>query len=225
VWVVLGLLAAHPAWGVIALALLLDTVAETRARAPNIADLVELVWTGPESLGVSNRDTAVVVRELFGTATNEVLVAGFAVYQGREVFRRLAERMEELPALRVRLYLDVGRPHGDVTASSDLVWRFLSRFRTTEWPGEKLPELYYDPRSLDENQEKRSSLHAKCVVVDRRIAFVTSANFTEAAHSRNIEVGALIRSPVFAQELANHFDSLAAAAALCPFPASGSKVV
>src|SRR5262249_30313463 len=149
-----------------------------------------------------------------GTATNEVLVAGFAVYQGREVFRRLAERMGEVPALRVRLYLDVRRQHGDVTASSELVWRFLNRFRTTEWPGEKLPELYYDPRSLDESQEKRSSLHAKCIVIDRRVAFVTSANFTEAAQSRNIEVGALIRSPVFALSLANHFEALAATLAL-----------
>lgn len=196
----------------------LDTIAQTRASHPSAADLIELVWTGPEADGVTNRDTGVVVRELFGSAQSEVIVAGFAVYQGKEVFRRLAERMKEVPSLHVRLFLDVRRPHGDTTVASELVWKFLTRFRTTDWPGDKLPELYYDPRSLDGSQEKRSSLHAKCVVIDRRVAFVTSANFTEAAQTRNIEVGVLIRSPAFAQDLGNHFEALAATGTLTPFP-------
>src|SRR4051812_33094805 len=60
------------------LALLAETMVRTRAHAPEPADLVDLVWTGPETLGVTNRDTGVVVRELFGAAALEVLVAGFA---------------------------------------------------------------------------------------------------------------------------------------------------
>ena len=87
-----------------------------------------------------------------------------------------------------------------------------------EWPGEKLPELFYDPRSLDLETVKRSSLHAKCIVVDRRTAFVTSANFTEAAQTRNIEVGALIRCDRFAARLAAHFDTLAEAGLLRQVP-------
>ena len=199
-------------------ATLIDAVGRARSDHPKESDLVELVWSGPEGHGVTNRDTGVVVRELFGSATTEVLVAGFAVYQGRDVFRRLAERMTEVPGLRVRLYLDVRRPYGDATPASELAWKFATRFRTEEWPGETLPELYYDPRSLDENQDKRSSLHAKCVVVDRRVALVTSANFTEAAQSRNIEVGSLIRSATFAQELARHFETLATQKLLQPVP-------
>ena len=81
---------------------------------------------------------------------------------------------------------------------------------------ERLPELYYDPRSLDLEAVKRSSLHAKCIVVDRRVALVTSANFTEAAQERNIEVGVLIRSRAFAEQLAEHFEVLAAQGALLP---------
>lgn len=56
---------------------------------------------------------------------------------------------------------------------------------------------------------KRASLHAKCVVVDERMAFISSANFTEAAQIRNIEVGVLIRSEPFARQLAGHFMALA----------------
>jgi phosphatidylserine/phosphatidylglycerophosphate/cardiolipin synthase-like enzyme len=200
------------------LALLTETIIRTRARLPQQADLVDLVWTGPETLGVTNRDTGVVVRELFGAAESEVLVAGFAVYQGRSVFKRLAERMEVRPDLRVKLFLDVQRHPTDTSLNSEVLRRFVQRFRTQEWPGERLPELYYDPRSLATDTTKRSSLHAKCIVIDRQVAFVSSANFTEAAQVRNIEVGALIRSPEFATKLARHFEALAEAGMLLPMP-------
>jgi len=63
-------------------------------------------------------------------------------------------------------------------------------------------------------QDKRTSLHAKCVIIDRSKALVSSANFTEAAQVRNIEVGVLIKSPRFAGQLADHFLSLADSGAL-----------
>jgi phosphatidylserine/phosphatidylglycerophosphate/cardiolipin synthase-like enzyme len=198
------------------LALVLETVAEARSWRPAESELVDLVWTGPEASGTANRDTGVVVRELFSSARESVLAAGYAVYQGREVFRSLAVRMAENPALKVRLYLDVRRQPADATPDAELVARFARRFREHEWPGERLPEVYYDPRSLDVEAEKSSSLHAKCVVIDRQVALVTSANFTEAAQTRNIEVGALIRSRQFAARLAEHFEALADAALLLP---------
>jgi phosphatidylserine/phosphatidylglycerophosphate/cardiolipin synthase-like enzyme len=200
------------------LASLLEAVVQARKSQRPPTEIVELVWSGPETVGITNRDTGVVVRELFGTATTEVLIAGFAVYQGHSVFRRLAERMTEVPGLRVRLFLDIRRGWKDTTAASELVWKFNTHFRTAEWPGSRFPELYYDPRSLEENQDERSSLHAKCIVVDRRTAFVTSANFTEAAQTRNIEVGALIRSPVFAEELQQHFERLLMSGQLAAVP-------
>jgi len=131
------------------LALLGETILRTRARLPEQDALVDLVWTGPETLGVTNRDTGVVVRDLFGTAEAEVLVAGFAVYQGRTVFKRLAERMDEVPQLQVKLFLNVHRQMSVTSPAEELLREFAQRFRTKEWPGEKLPELYHDPRSLD----------------------------------------------------------------------------
>jgi phosphatidylserine/phosphatidylglycerophosphate/cardiolipin synthase-like enzyme len=190
------------------LALLAETIIRTRRRQPQEADLVDLVWTGPETPGAANRVTGVVVRELFGAAEEEVLVAGFAVYQGREIFKRLAERMSERPSLRVQFFLDVHRELGDASLAEDVLHRFAQRFQTHEWPGGRLPELYYDPRSLDLEAAKRSSLHAKCIIIDHREALITSANFTEAAQMRNIEVGALIRCERFAARLAEHFATL-----------------
>lgn len=63
---------------------------------------------------------------------------------------------------------------------------------------------------------KRSSLHAKCVVVDWRVALIPSAHFTEAAQTRDIEIGALIRCERFAGRLANHSDGLVRAGVLRP---------
>jgi phosphatidylserine/phosphatidylglycerophosphate/cardiolipin synthase-like enzyme len=201
------------------LALLAEVIVRTRRRQPQEADLVDLVWTGPDAPGTAIRDTGVVVRELFGAAEEEVLVAGFVVYQGQEVFRRLTERMSERHSLRVSLFLDVHRQPGDTSLAEEILRRFAWRFQTHEWPGERLPDVYYDPRSLNLEAAKRSSLHAKCVVVDRRVALATSANFTEAAQTRNIEVGALIRCERFAARLAGHFMTLVNAGVLraCDF--------
>jgi hypothetical protein len=79
------------------LALLIEAIAKTRKNQRSVTELVELVWSGPQATGITDRDTGVVVRELFSTAMREVLVAGFAVYQGHSVFRCLAERILEVP--------------------------------------------------------------------------------------------------------------------------------
>lgn len=192
------------------IAVVAEAVLTARAGRPATDDALELVWTGPEAAGVANRDTAVVVRELFAQAAQSVMVAGFAVYQGREVFRGLAERLAVCTGLHARLYLDVHRGHQDTSLDSEVMRRFARRFVEQDWPaGFPLPEVYYDPRSLATEAAKRSSLHAKCVVVDRRVAFVTSANFTEAAQERNIEAGVVVRSHRFAARLADHFGALA----------------
>src|SRR5262249_24406814 len=64
------------------LADLFDILSQDRRQRPVAEDLIDLVWTGPEAEGIVNRDTAVVVREMFYNARESVLVAGYAVYQG-----------------------------------------------------------------------------------------------------------------------------------------------
>lgn len=187
---------------------ILRLVADVRREAGSSRKEVELVCSGPESAAVPTRDTRVVVRDLFARAEHSVVVAGFAVYQGHDVFSALAERMEVRPDLAVEMYLDIQRPWGDRSTAAELVGRFARRFREQQWPGSRLPRVYYDARSLAADAKQRTSLHAKCVVVDESSAFVTSANFTEAAQLRNIEVGLLLRDATVASRLAAHFRSL-----------------
>jgi phosphatidylserine/phosphatidylglycerophosphate/cardiolipin synthase-like enzyme len=192
------------------IATILEAIAEARKRQSQANDSVEMVWTGPELQGTVNRDTGAVVRELFASAKSEVLIAGFALYQGKKLFVELAEQMDQNPALRVRMFLNVTRGQTETSADSEVVSRFVARFRNEQWPGKKVPEIYYDPRSLEPNAVKRASLHAKTVVIDGETTFISSANFTEAAQERNIELGVLIRSQAFAFKVVWHFESLAA---------------
>ena len=197
---------------------MLDTLAENLQCRPRVDDAIDLVWTGPEAGGIASRDTAVVVRELFQSARESVLVAGYAVYRGHTVFRSLAERMDQLPNLQVRMFLDVRRQPGCPESETEPVRRFSKHFVNEDWPGTRLPTVYYDPRSLELDHSSRASLHAKCIVVDGETAFVSSANFTEAAQLKNIEVGVIIKSPHFARHLSQHFDALAAEGFLKPVP-------
>ncbi len=64
--------------------------------------------------------------------------------------------------------------------------------------------MYYDPRAL-ELDGPGGVLHAKAIVADDEVVFVTSANLTEAALNRIIEVGLLVRDRAMAATLSSHF--------------------
>jgi phosphatidylserine/phosphatidylglycerophosphate/cardiolipin synthase-like enzyme len=199
------------------LARMLDALAAERAEAQYTADRTELVWTGPESQGSRTRDTSVVVRQLFASAERTVLVSSYAVYDGRAVFEPLIERMAQVPTLQVRLFLNVARP-SDGTAEDQALRNAASEFLRYHWSGDRMPEVYYDPRSLAPGTADKAVLHAKVIVVDDAQAFVTSANFTEAAHQRNIEAGVLVQSQGLAISLRRQFDGLVGSGVLKTLP-------
>lgn len=204
-WSETGLNAKQIAWGI-------DLILKARQRIPAQDEIVELVLTGPESPGIVVRDTGAVVHELFARAEQSVLVVGYALHQGRAIFRSLADRMVRAPHISVQLFFDIQRRRGQSKTVTTLVRDFVKRFKADEWPdGSPTPEVFYYPASLDDKRSARSCLHSKCVIVDCCIAFVSSANFTDAAHNRNIETGVLIRSPALAARLAQHFQGLAGA--------------
>jgi phosphatidylserine/phosphatidylglycerophosphate/cardiolipin synthase-like enzyme len=193
---------------------LLRALAHERAAGQRIADRIELVWSGPEHSSSGSRDTGVVVRELFSAARSTVRIAGFAVHNGRSVFSTLALNMAAHPSLSVRMFVNIPRPHLDTRSTGEIVRAYVAGFVESEWPGERLPELYFDPRALSTEPGPRASLHAKCIVVDRRWSFITSANFTEAAQDRNIEAGVLIDDPHLAGAVENQLDNLISSSAV-----------
>ncbi len=191
----------------------LRTVEQAAGRAVR----PDLVWSGPEVPGLHARDTRRVYEELLGAAERSVWACSYAYFDGPRAFDVLARRMDARPELRVVLLLNIQRTRGDTTAADHLVRKFADRFWGTDWPGSSRPAIYYDPRSL-EPAGPAGVLHAKAVVTDDEAVFVTSANLTEAALDRNIEIGLLLRDNALAASVVSHFRGLIDRGLLRPLP-------
>lgn len=179
----------------------------------------DLVWSGPEVAGLHARDTRRVYEELLGSAEHSVWASSYAYFDGPRAFEVLAKRMDAVPGLSVTLLLNIQRKRGDTSAADELVRRFADRFWGTDWPGAARPAVFYDPRAV-ELDGPGGVLHAKAVVADDETVFVTSANLTEAAWDRNIEIGLLLRDRALAASLVCHFRGLIDRALLSPLPAA-----
>ena len=72
------------------------------------------------------------------------------------------------------------------------------------------------------DRESRATMHAKVVVIDRRKAFVTSANLTARAQSENIEIGVLVNHSRLAFQIARYFETLRKAGLVVEVPNLGT---
>jgi phosphatidylserine/phosphatidylglycerophosphate/cardiolipin synthase-like enzyme len=165
------------------IAAMLRRLALERRRADDrFARVAQLVWSGAREEEQALRDTRVVLDRLFRRAERQVLISTYVIYNGPVVFAGLVERLRERPEIEVEIYVNL--PDEVVDERT-----YLEGFARDHWPSDvPLPALFYDP-AVRKQGDKRVKLHAKCVVVDERWAFITSANFTEAAQERNIEAG------------------------------------
>jgi phosphatidylserine/phosphatidylglycerophosphate/cardiolipin synthase-like enzyme len=184
------------------LSILETTLSEREVRRPT----PELVWTGPEAPAGAARDTAIVLRELFESARESVILAGYSFDHAHSVLAPLHSSMRS-HGVEARFFVDVPQAqHADVEES--YLTRHLGAFLTENWPfGEPRPRIYYDKRALRPGPPF-CSLHAKCVVIDGAKAFVSSANFTQRGQERNIEVGVLVEDASFASFLAGQWQGL-----------------
>lgn len=202
------------------LALACEAALEARraSAADELSKLVELVLSGPLVEGVEMRDTAAVFTSLMREAREEVLVTSFVARYARELLAPLANFLDTDPTRRATIVLNFQRG-SDTTITSDLVTRLTDDFWTKQWPrGARRPTLCYDPRGLARDGEPRATMHAKVVVIDRRKAFVTSANLTARAQSENIELGVLVNHAPTAARIAGYFEGLQARGALAVAP-------
>lgn len=108
---------------------ILCLLADARVASEQTSDKVELVWSGPEMPGAASRDTSAVVRELFSGANSSVLVAGFAISKGNEIFQALADRTAKVPTLAVRMFLNVPRENDNSASNEGFSSRSVCRSR------------------------------------------------------------------------------------------------
>jgi phosphatidylserine/phosphatidylglycerophosphate/cardiolipin synthase-like enzyme len=191
----------------VAAAWLLRRLADERVGREALEASVQAVVSGP-CLLPGLRNTEDVFREIIDRANSKILITGFALHGGQTVLAHLAQRMDQHPDLNVVLCLDISRDSGNTSDGQAIISGFANRFRHMEWPGRRLPKLFYDPRSLARGADERSVLHAKVAVADSSCALIGSANLTEAALKRNIEIGVLIALPALVALVRSHVEAL-----------------
>jgi phosphatidylserine/phosphatidylglycerophosphate/cardiolipin synthase-like enzyme len=162
---------------------------------------LDLVWSGPEAAQAQSRDTSQVLRELFESAERHVIIAGFAFWGASTIFETLHRRaIAKQLAIEFFIHLDPTGRNRQMTPAN---------FYKYTWPWLDIaPSVFYDSRA--DGEEEQGSMHAKCVIVDESATFITSANFTSAAQTTNVEIGVLVREAEFAQRVGAQWRSLAA---------------
>lgn len=157
---------------------------------------VELVWTGPGTGMVPVRHTAQVLTGLIAEARERLFLVSFVAYHVGTVIAALQRAVER--GVQVSVLLERSKEHGgNVTVDSIAMLKLsLPRAQFYEW----------DKSSGDTAQT--ASVHAKCAVADGGVAFVTSANLTEAAMERNMELGVLLRGGQVPRLLDQHLAAL-----------------
>jgi phosphatidylserine/phosphatidylglycerophosphate/cardiolipin synthase-like enzyme len=151
-------------------------------------DPLEAVWTCPSVPGGEGR-TTLAVAELINEAHATVYAATYSASWGSAYVTALANAFER----GVRVTVIVDRKMQNDT--SDLLVQQLPDARL--WTYALTDESTYPPRQ-----------HAKLVVVDETAAFVTSANFSDAAAKRNLECGLLSRDSGVARGIKTQLEAL-----------------
>lgn len=200
-----------------AAAWLLHQIGDERAKTEMMTAAVQPVVSGPCMVS-GMRSTEDAFCEIIDYAQSSILLTGFVLHNGPVVLGHLAARLDSNPKLDALLCLDVSRSPGDTTDSDSLITAFATRFRQVEWPGRRMPRLFYDPRSLAHSPSEHSVLHAKIAIADSSRALIGSANLTEAALKRNIELGILVHLPPVVARIRDHLQTLIHNNVLAPVP-------
>ncbi|MEZ5325930.1 MAG: DISARM system phospholipase D-like protein DrmC [Verrucomicrobiales bacterium] len=187
---------------------LIESILDARTHAHNVALTQSLVVTGPEVSHATNLKTGSRFLRIVEHAKRELTLATFALYRGDQILEPIHQAMTRNPDLAVTLIINISRGYGDKTVSSDLIDKQRQEFLTKHWPWEKRPAVYYYSESLHLEAKSRGSMHAKFLIADEERCFITSANFTEAAQTRNIEIGVELTNSQEPKALSRYFKRL-----------------
>jgi cardiolipin synthase A/B len=175
--------------------------ASSTARLAEHREAVELVWSGPSTGLVPVRHTEQVLCEVIELATKRLFIVSFVAYEISSVISALKEAVER--KVRVEILLESS------TASGGIVTTDSVKTMRNSVPG---ADLYIWSTDADQPGPRpaNASVHAKCIVADANVAFVTSANLTSSAMERNMELGVLVRGGSLPDSLHRHLDALVA---------------
>ena len=121
--------------------------------------------------------------------------------------------------LKIKLILQLNHHNPSDQRSDEERIQDLNLALQKAWPQElAFPEIWYESPTTASSHyaqvPQRQSQHSKVVIADARVALIGSANLSQAAYERNIEVGCLIRSSEHVTELLKFFKQVKSAALL-----------
>jgi phosphatidylserine/phosphatidylglycerophosphate/cardiolipin synthase-like enzyme len=158
---------------------------EVALAAKRSRQIAELVWTGPATPVVPARGTERVLCDLIRSAERRLTMTSFGIFQVPRLVEELERSLGRGVALRIVLGDREWHSDQEIDRQRHQLGRVVVAQATLlQWPPERRPR---------DDQGHAGLMHVKAAVADSRVAFLTSANLTEAALERNMELGVLIR--------------------------------
>jgi phosphatidylserine/phosphatidylglycerophosphate/cardiolipin synthase-like enzyme len=160
----------------------------------------ELLWTGPAPSGqIAARRIDQILYDLIGHASREILLITFAAHKIERLAGGLATALDR--GVHVRLILEFEEA-SQGQLSMDAIQAFPEIIR-------QRAKIFYWPIDKRERNSlgKPGKLHAKAAIIDDQVV-LSSANLTDDAFNRNLELGVLLYDENLLQQLRAHFDGL-----------------
>ena len=183
-------------------------VAGAAFRKARALEHVSLVWTCPEKTGSTFRRTDMVWLESIDGAERDLWLASYSTFPSPELGAALARAIDRGVRLSLVLERRIDNPILSNESWQSLPDRVLKKGRLLCWPVERRKEL---------GGTWLPAMHAKFVVADDRIAFVTSANLSGNAFERNIEVGMKLEGGPQPSRLTAYLEAMVRMGEFVPF--------
>jgi phosphatidylserine/phosphatidylglycerophosphate/cardiolipin synthase-like enzyme len=170
----------------------------------NVA-LTEIIWTGPANNSFPVRRLDQVLYDLVARAQKRIVLVTFAAHRVPllcDYLKRAVRRGVELTLI----IESEEESEGQLTRDAAVAFRDVPTGRIYYWP----------VSHRQRNQAGRpGKLHMKCAIVDD-VALIGSANLTDDAFNRNMELGILVRERTTVDSISRHFQELIQAKILLP---------
>jgi phosphatidylserine/phosphatidylglycerophosphate/cardiolipin synthase-like enzyme len=161
--------------------------------------LTEIIWTGPTNGRFPVRRVDQVLYDLVSSAKKRMILVTFAAHRVRHLCAHLTQAVERGVDLELIVESE-GESEGQLTLDAIAAFSGVPNTRT---------RLYYWPLAKRERNSagRPGKLHVKCAVIDD-VALVGSANLTDDAFNRNMELGLLVHDVSIVRAISDHFEQL-----------------
>lgn len=209
-WILAESFEKHPnaSWSEIAAAMIAVDylVGDNASRA-------EIIWTGPANGRFPVRRIDQVLYDLISNAKHRIVLVTFAAHRVRHLCDHLTQAVQRGVELTLIVESEE-ESEGQLTHNAAAAFQNIPQTHT---------RIYYWPVAKRERNAagRPGKLHVKCAIVDD-VAIIGSANLTDDAFNRNMELGMLIREELSVLAIAAHFSELIRSGVLVEVPQGSS---